>query len=94
MPKEYHNIISLQEHNVPRHLCELLDEKDYEAVLAYLGQWDYGPEMEHSPTDSTPWGTFDKTWDKEAYDGWTYTIAFSHQALSVALYRWRENGNG
>tara|TARA_R100000808_G_scaffold5801_2_gene17483 strand:- start:5173 stop:5463 length:291 start_codon:yes stop_codon:yes gene_type:complete len=89
--KEYHNIIFLQDTEEASDLINQLLDGQYEAVLKHLAQWDYGPEMEHSPTEGNmrPWGYFDRTIDFPAYDEWTYTISYCGGHGYVALTRWK-----
>ena len=90
MNQEYHTIVTITSSDVEVYI--LLDQlqNDMErTVLDHLKQWDYGPENEHSPSDSQPWGTYDKTDTFPAYDGWRYTIASSTHHDYVSLIRHR-----
>lgn len=93
MPQEYHTIVTINSSDVEVYI--LLDQlqNDMECtVLKHLEQWDYGPENEHSPSDTPPWGTHDKLETFENYnvfDGWRYTIAWSTHHDYVSLIRHR-----
>lgn len=54
----YHSIVFMQGEEADEPL-RLLDEQGRVAVAAYLAQWDYGRENEHSPQKDPPWGSLD-----------------------------------
>lgn len=87
----FYEIVTLKYDEAEPLIDRIEREGDYEGVLEYLKQWDYGPEMEHSPSYEKPWWhPQDRVYNREpAYDGWTYTIWKSWECETITLTRWR-----
>jgi hypothetical protein len=92
---EYHTIVYLQGQEATELIDKIEhggftlvdDDPEYKEVLNHLAQWDYGPENEHSPTDSPPWGSHDYNHTIPACDDWQYTIAWNSSLDYISLTR-------
>lgn len=63
--QKYYEIVFMQGDDAVEPLG-ILDSKGEEDALAYLKDWDYGKEMEHSPVEQ-PWSDEDDTYEEDDY---------------------------
>lgn len=81
----YVDIVFLQDWSWEEEGLDLFD-LDYEEVVEYLSQWDYGEESEHSPEERAPWGTSDRVHRIE-YGGNVYYLSINTGMGYVGLSR-------
>ena len=86
----YHSIVFLSGDEATEPL-EILDQRGEDAAIEYLAQWDYGGEIEHSPSTEKPWGTADRVYKTDAGDGQTYFLTWSSRQGYIGLTRGKEH---
>lgn len=85
---EYHSIVFLSDSEATEPL-QILDEHGEDKAMEYLAQWDYGSEMEHSPSDREPWGSSDHTVKTELGNGDIYIMSYNLRRGYIGLTRGR-----
>jgi|TARA_Y100000310_G_scaffold221219_1_gene222753 hypothetical protein len=87
---ELHTIAYRHDFELPEEQQAQIKKRDFDSLLAYLGQWDFGHESLHSPvyTENVRFGTNTKEYIVSIDEGFQYQVSISDlDTVCLSIYR-------